>query len=164
LTGEQITTSLPMQMRNSTLTIYALGKKINALQTDCTGMEGRMEWTYTQDADEQSCPSDFDYASLLDWKSWWKMVTIEGKEAVGQEETYIVQKVAKDGQHEIDYISTKSFLLLKRETKAQSGAVTRSETYSQYREIEGIEVPMHITGTWESVGDYSARVSKAKYV
>ena len=69
-------------------------------------------------------------------------MTIKEKSKVDNEEVYVVVKTPEKGNAVTDYFSAKSFLLLKRDRTesvgAGQGTVPISETYGDYRNIDGV--------------------------
>ena len=140
---------------------FGMGKEIGSVRTDCTGTECRTRLNFEGGGEKASGPSEFDYGSLLDWKTRWQSVAIDGKEKVNGEDAYVVTKVTNDGQREIDYVSATSYLPLKREPEILvNGVLMRagSETFADYRNVGGILVPMRLQGSMLTLGQFSAVV------
>jgi outer membrane lipoprotein-sorting protein len=76
---------------------------------------------------------------LLNWRSLFKTVTIKGVSKIRDEDAYIVVKTPEKGMPVTDYVSTKSFLLLRRETP--NGV---AESYGDYRIVERTLKPFRI--------------------
>jgi CubicO group peptidase (beta-lactamase class C family) len=79
------------------------------------------------------------FAPELAWKSLYKTVVIERMDKVEGEEVYVVRKTPDNGNDVVDYISTHSFQLLKREAP---GGVT--EIYRDYRKVGDVLLPYEI--------------------
>ena len=93
-----------------------------------------------------------EFYETLNWKTLYKTVTIKEKSKVDDEEVYVVVKTPEKGNALTDYISAKSFLLLKRDrvvnVGAGQGTIPISETYGDYRNIDGVTLPFSsVTGT-----------------
>ena len=86
-----------------------------------------------------------EFYETLNWKTLYKTVTIKEKSKVDDEEVYVVVKTPEKGNALTDYISAKSFLLLKRDrvvnVGAGQGTIPISETYGDYRNIDGVTLP-----------------------
>jgi CubicO group peptidase (beta-lactamase class C family) len=72
-----------------------------------------------------------DYYEQLNWKTLYASVSIENSTVAG-EEVYRVVKTPQKGPAIIDYISTKSFQLVRRRS-----AGIQDTTYSDYRNVDG---------------------------
>src|SRR5204863_9232067 len=77
---------------------------------------------------------------------------------VGEEEVYVVVKIPAKGSPVTDYISTKSFLLLKRDGPAGS-----SVTFSEYRPVDGVEIPFAATTIHPAWGKLSTTVKSVQW-
>jgi hypothetical protein len=73
-----------------------------------------------------------DYYELLHWKTLYKTVTI-GKSTVAGEDVYVVVKTPEKGTVVTDYISAKSFLLVKRRSEG-TGQETPTATIGMWTE------------------------------
>jgi len=72
-------------------------------------------------------------------------VTIDRKEKVEGEDAYVVKKTPAEGNPVTDYISTRTFLLLRRDSLVTISSLDislrTSETYRDYRRVDGVMVP-----------------------
>jgi CubicO group peptidase (beta-lactamase class C family) len=71
----------------------------------------------------------------LDWKTLYKSVAITKMDKVDGEDAYVVEKKTASGRVTTDYISTKSWLLVKQESAGSS------QTFSDYRDTGGVKLP-----------------------
>lgn len=78
----------------------------------------------------------------LDWQKRFESVSITGTEKVDGQECFVVEKRPKLGHKVTDYISTTSYLLLKRSSGA--GAGQYSEIYKEYKPFDGVQIPVSI--------------------
>jgi CubicO group peptidase (beta-lactamase class C family) len=116
-------------------TLYAAGRKIGLTHDFYDGNSGRSETTFT-------APELFTGASLadakigaailpeLEWKALFKSVVIDRKDKVEGEDVYVVLMTPEVGTQITEYISTNSYLPLKRET---GGGTT--ERYHKYQKV-----------------------------
>src|SRR5262249_39936360 len=108
-----------------------------------------------------------DFYETLNWKTLYKTVTIKEKSKVGDEEVYVVVKTPEKGNAVTDYISVKSFLLLKRETLESDGegqgGVPISETYSDYRNVDGVMLPFSSSAYHPAFGHIVRKVKEVKF-
>lgn len=79
------------------------------------------------------------FAPELDWKSLFKTVVIERMDKVDGEEVYVVGKTLENGNDIVDYVSTRSFRLLKREAPGGVAA-----TFHDYRKVGDVLAPFEI--------------------
>lgn len=86
---------------------------------------------------------------------------------VGNEEAYVVEKLPENGHPVTDYISQKSFLLLKRESVIASETsnieIPQTETFSDYRIVDGVMVPFKVVANNIAYGDIVTRVKETKF-
>src|SRR5262249_24094376 len=115
-------------------TVLGLGKKMWTQREYFDGTQGGVEDSgQTEKYDDERLEStriSSDYYELLKWKTLYKTVTIREKSRFGDEEVYVAVKTPKKGNAVIDYISAKSFLLVKREAAGQE------TLYSDYRNVD----------------------------
>jgi CubicO group peptidase (beta-lactamase class C family) len=120
--------------------LKGLGRKINYQREYFDGVQGGVEYTPGGDEkykDEQleATRINSDYYSQLNWKTLYKTVAIKEKSKVGDEEVYVVIKTPEKGSAVTEYISAKSFLVLKREDGGQE------TIFSGYCSVDGEMVP-----------------------
>jgi CubicO group peptidase (beta-lactamase class C family) len=140
--------------------LRALGKKIGYQREYFDGAQGGVEHPgeHEQYKDEQleATRINSDYYGQLNWKTLYKTVAIKEKSRVDDEEVYVVIKTPEKGSAVTDYISTKSFLLVKRE---DAGVET---IYSDYRNVDGEMVPF-VFVMQTAIGRIAARVEEVKF-
>jgi CubicO group peptidase (beta-lactamase class C family) len=84
---------------------------------------------------------------VLDAKATFKTIAIVGKEKVGDEEAYVVKYTPEKADPITEYVSATTFLVLRRDqtvplpTSAGGGGLPVSETFSDYRVVDGEKVP-----------------------
>ena len=172
ISGEGSSSSRAPNSTAQSLTFIALGKRLGTLREFFDGASGGTETSFSlpdmksakqiEDARAQS-----DFYELLNWKTLFKSVAIRKLDKVGGEEVYIVVKTPERGNPVTDYISTKSFMLLKRETLKDSDeeemAGTMTETYSDYRLVDGVMLPFKIVQQAPGFGEILIQVKDAKF-
>ncbi len=83
------------------------------------------------------------------WKKYFKSLAVKRTVKVGGEEAYVLVKTPiADGISPVtEYVSTKTYLLLKRESTliVNSGALPVTETFDDYREVGGLKVAFKST-------------------
>lgn len=131
------------------ITLRALNKKLAASRDYCDGTRGGSESTLSPASVTTGkalidARIDADFTPELDWKTLFKTVTITGMAKVDEEEVYVVKKVPEGGDPVTDYISTKTFLLRKRDTVIHidelNADLPKSVVYRDYRPVDGVMV------------------------
>jgi CubicO group peptidase (beta-lactamase class C family) len=172
LTAEWINYSKAPNLFSSVTKLMALGKNIGAIHEFFDGSKGGSETNFSpftpygeKQIDDARIAADFH--TELNWKTLFKTVTIREVTKVGDEEVYVVVKTPEKGNAVTDYISTKTFLLVKRDTTISlptgQGAVPSSSTFSDYRPVDGVMVPFKITAQNPGMGTVVTRVREVKF-
>jgi hypothetical protein len=172
MTGEVSTVAKAPNLSASNTTLTAQGKKIGTIREYFDGAKGGAQTSFSPAeayADDQlnDARIDFDFYQLLNWKTLFKSVTVKEKSKLGDEEVYVVVKTPEKGAAVTDYISAKSFLVLKREmmrsTLGGDGPAMVSESYSDYRSIDGRMVPFTTTSKLPGLGNVITRVKEVRF-
>jgi len=163
MTGEATIHARAPNSWSRTITLSALGKKLGTTHEFFDGTSAGAEWSYLHPRTivgdrlhDWKIASDF--YQLLNWKSLFKNVTIKGISKVGDEEAYIVVKTPEKGITVTDYVSTKSFLLLRQEMP--NGIV---ESYGNYRTVDGTMMPFRIEMMVPGLGNIVFSVKNIKF-
>jgi hypothetical protein len=86
---------------------------------------------------------------------------------VGDEDVYIIEKQREKGTKVTDYISTKSFLVLRRDSLVVSETsgieLPQTESFSDYRNVDGVMVPFKMVSNNIANGDIVLRVTDVKF-
>ncbi|MNY30825.1 hypothetical protein D3C86_1649530 [compost metagenome] len=89
-----------------------------------------------------------DFNPLLTWKSCFSDVTITGTAKVNDEDCYVIKALPIGGDPVMEFVSTRSFLLLKRETQLSlpnsEATYPVIEHYSDYRSVDGVQLPFKV--------------------
>ena len=108
-----------------------------------------------------------DFYGLLNWKKNFKAISLKRVAKVGDEFVYVVEKTPENGHPITDYISTKSFLLLKRDTTIASETsgieLSQTENYSDYRKVDGVSIPFKVVANNIAYGDIVTRIKDVKF-
>ena len=108
-----------------------------------------------------------DFYDVLNWKTNYKTITVNRITKVGDEDAYEVVKLPEKGTAVTDYVSTKSFLLLKRESLLVSETagveIPQTQMFNDYRNIDGVMVPFKMTSSNPANGDIVIRVIDLKF-
>jgi CubicO group peptidase (beta-lactamase class C family) len=154
------------------LSFTALGKKIGTYREFFDGTRGGEETSFSSGetktgAQLEDAKITSDFYQMLNWKTLFKSVTIKRMSKVGDEDVYVVVKTPQKGNPVTDYISTKSFLLLKRDLLIASNtgepAQPATETYSDYRTVDGVLLPFKTVSYTDDTGNTLTRVKEVKF-
>jgi len=156
----------------SDMRLKALGKQIGWIVSYFDGNAGGEvvsfgpEDTYTGRRLED-IRSGADFYDVLNWKKNYKTITVKRLSKVGDEETYVVERKGEKGTPVTDYVSTKTFLVLKRDsliTSETSGVeIPLIQTFSDYRMIDGVMIPFKMVSNNIANGDIVLRVKEVKW-
>jgi CubicO group peptidase (beta-lactamase class C family) len=154
------------------MTFTALDKKIGSLTSYFDGSAGGAVMsfapaeTYTGKRLED-IKAEADFYNVLNWKKNYQTITFKKMGKVGDEEVYIIEKKREKGTPVTDYISTKSFLVLRRDSvvaNETSGLeLPQTETFSDYRNVEGVMIPFKQVSNNIANGDIVVRVIDIKF-
>jgi hypothetical protein len=86
---------------------------------------------------------------------------------VGDEEVYIIERRNEKGTPVTDYVSTRSFLVLRRDSvvaNETSGIeLPQTETFSDYRNVDGVMIPFRTVANNIANGDIVLKVVDVKF-
>ncbi|MDQ3064344.1 MAG: hypothetical protein M3R14_16000, partial [Acidobacteriota bacterium] len=163
MTGEATIHARAPNSWSETITLFALGRKLGTTHEFYDGTNGGAELSFLRSravvGDQlQDMKIASDFYPLLNWKTLFKTVTIKGVSKVGDEDAYVIVKTPEKGASVTDYVSTKSFLVLRRE-------VTRgvAESYSDYRTVNGVMKPFKIEISVPGYGNIVVKVKDIKF-
>nr|AUN37305.1 beta-lactamase [uncultured bacterium] len=144
------------------VTVNAFGKEIATLSDYFDGTNAVKKPSFQaadilkgQDLEDVKLSSNFYY--LADWKRNFKDVKVVGIGKVGDEEAYKVVLKSEKASDVTLYVSTKSFLPLKR-SNAQTSLI-----YADYREVDGVILPYKWTLSDQDWGDLVISVKEIKH-
>jgi CubicO group peptidase (beta-lactamase class C family) len=156
----------------SDMTFMALGKKIGSLITYFDGSNGgelisfAPEETYSgKRLEDIRVASDF--YDILNWKTNYKTITVKRMARVRDEDVYVVERRSEKGTPITDYISTKTFLLVKRDSLIVSETagveLPQTQSFSDYRSVDGLMIPFKIVSNNIANGDVVVNVIDLKF-
>jgi CubicO group peptidase (beta-lactamase class C family) len=156
----------------SDMTFMALGKKIGSQISYFDGNAGgemmsfAPEETYSGKRLED-IKAGSDFYDVLNWKANYKTLTVKRLDKIDGEDVYVLEKRSEKGTPVTDYISAKSFLLLRRDsvvTSETSGIeLPQSQTFSDYRPVDGVMIPFKMVSSNIANGDIVLRVTDVKF-
>lgn len=156
----------------SDMTLLALNKKIGAIVSYFDGSAGGDVMTFGPEEiytgkrlEDIKLSSDF--YDVLNWKKNYPTITVKRIAKVGDEDAYVIERRSEKGTPVTDYVSVKTLLLLKRESLIHSDTtgidIPQTETFSDYRMVDGIMVPFKTVSTNIANGDIVVRVKDIKF-
>jgi CubicO group peptidase (beta-lactamase class C family) len=152
------------------VTLMALGKKLGSFREFFDGAEGGAEGSFIpfdpktgKELEEARVAADF-YAPL-DWKSRFKTAEIKKMAKVGDEDAYVVVLTPEKGSPVTNYFSSTTFLLLKQDSITTSDTISMpvTETFSDYRDVDGVKVAFTRVSTSQSMGDTVLKLREIKF-
>jgi CubicO group peptidase (beta-lactamase class C family) len=154
------------------VTFIGLGKRIGTTREFFDGAAGGEERSFTAQPSrwgekklaEMRVAGDF--YGLLDWKTNYKTVVVTGVVKEGDEDAYVVVYTPVSGSPSREYVSTKTFLVLRRDTNESSAtgdAAPVKARFSDYRSVEGVIVPFVVTYDVPDMGEATERVKEVKF-
>ncbi|MCU1288135.1 MAG: hypothetical protein JWN60_364 [Acidobacteria bacterium] len=152
-------------------TLTALGKTI---ATSFEYFDGTTagDWTSFSPADTftgqrlEDIKYENDFYGLLNWKQNLKSSEITGTEKIGGEEVYVVVLRPEKAGEVTYYISTKTFLPLKKKSlivsSTSSQKIPLTTTMSDYRSVDGVMLPFKTVTVNPGMGDIITYVKEVK--
>jgi CubicO group peptidase (beta-lactamase class C family) len=171
LEGEVIAFAKAPNMAASVTTIQALGKKIGTQRSYFDGAAGGEESSFTypeplKDKQLEDARIGSDFYEPLNWRTLYSAVKIREKTKLGMDEVWVVVKTPAKGNEIVDYYSAETFMLLKRDrttTISGGGTMPVSETYSEYRNVDGVMLPFKVFTVNPSIGTITATVKDVTF-
>jgi zinc protease len=159
-------------MIGSEMTFTTLGKKIGWVTSYFDGNSGGEVMSFGppqmysgKRLEDVKAGSDFH--DVLNWKKNYPKITFKRMGKVGDEDVYIIERRNEKGTPVTDYVSTKSFLVLRRDSviaNETSGIeLPQTETFSDYRDIDGVMVPFKIVSSNIANGDIVLKIVDVKF-
>lgn len=173
--GMQGTGSISARAPNlagSDISFIALGKKVAQVVTFFDGANGGEVMSFGPPENYSGKRLDdvrlgADFYDILSWKTNYKTITVKKIAKVGDEDAYVVERKGDKGTPVTDYVSTKSFLLLKRDSLIVSETagieIPQTQTFSDYRDVDGVMVAFKATSSNIANGDIVMRVLDVKF-
>ncbi len=156
----------------SDMTLTALGKKIGTVTSFFDGAAGgevmsfAPEETYSgKRLEDIKAASDF--YDVLSWKTNYKTLTVKRMGKVGDEDVYILEKRSEKGTPVLDYVSTKSFLVLRRDSvivdETSGIQLPQTQRFSDYRNVDGVMIPFKTVSSNIANGDIVMQITDVKW-
>jgi CubicO group peptidase (beta-lactamase class C family) len=159
-------------MSASEMTFTALGKKLGSMTTYFDGAAGG-EWVSFAPAETYTgkrladVKAGSDFYDVLNWKKNYSKITFKRMGKVGDEEVYIIERKNEQGTPITDYISTKSFFVLRRDSVIPNETagieLPQTEQFSDFRNVDGVMVPFKLVSNNIANGDIVLRIIDLKF-
>ena len=156
----------------SEMTFTALGKKLGSMTSYFDGTAGG-EMVSFAPAETYSgkrledIKAGSDFYDVLNWKKNYQTIAFKRMGKVGDEEVYIIERKNEKGTPVTDYISTKSFLVLKRDSVVANETagieLPQTEQFSDYRNVDGVMIPFKMVSNNIANGDIVLRILDLKF-
>ena len=108
-----------------------------------------------------------DFYDVLNWKGNYKTLTVKRIGKVGDEDAYVLEKRGDTGTPVIDYISTKTFLLLRRDSVIVSETagieLPQTQLFSDYRNVDGVMISFKSVSNNIAQGETVVRITDVKW-
>jgi CubicO group peptidase (beta-lactamase class C family) len=152
--------------------MMALGKKIGTIDEYFDGTAGGEVASFSPGEEKagkslEDARISSDFYGVLNWKKLFKTIEIKRMSKVNDEDVFVVVKTPEKGNVVTDYISAKSYLLLRRDTIQTSNtsqiSLPVTEYFSDYRLVEGLMIPFKSTTNIPTIGDITSIVKTIKF-
>jgi CubicO group peptidase (beta-lactamase class C family) len=172
VTGYGVVKAKAPNLSASEMTITALDKKIGSIVSYFNGNAGGEMMTFGPEEIYtgkrlEDIKAGSDFYDVLDWKKNYPNITVKRIAKVGDEDAYVVEKRSEKGSPITDYVSAKTFLLLKRESVIHSDTtgvdIPQTEMFSDYRNVDGVMVAFKSNSSNIANGDVVVRVKEVKF-
>jgi CubicO group peptidase (beta-lactamase class C family) len=150
----------------------ALGKKIGSVVSYFDGNGGGESMSFAPEEIYsgkrlEDIKAGSDFYDVLNWKANYKTLTVKRMGKVGDEDVYILEKRSEKGTPVTDYISTKSFLLVRRDSLVVSETtgleLPSTQKFSDYRPVDGVMIPFKTISTNLANGDIVLKITDVKW-
>jgi len=156
----------------SDMTFSAVGKKIGSIVSYFDGAAGGEMMSFAPDEiysgkrlEDVKAGSDF--YDVLSWKANYTTLTVRRMGKVAGEDVYVLEKRSEKGTPVIDYISAKSFLLLRRDSVVVSETsgleLPQTQSFSDYRPVDGVMIPFKMVSNNIANGNIVLQITEMKW-
>lgn len=171
LTGTGTTSARAPNFYRQEIQVTALGKPLATITEVFDGARGASATTFSpvneaSGAELANTRISADFYQPLNWKTLFSKIEITGMKKIGDEDAYVVVKTPAEGHAVTDYVSTKTFLILRRDSVQASSTsevtLPVTETFSDFRLVEGVHLPHKIVMTQPSMGTVIIEVTNVR--
>ena len=156
----------------SEMTFTTLGKKIGSMTSYFDGSGGGQFVSFAPPETFsgkrlEDIKAGSDFYDVLNWKKNYEKITFKRMGKVGDEEVYIIERRNAKGTPVTDYISTKSFLVLRRDSVVANDTsgieLPQTEMFSDYHNVDGVMIPFKTVSNNIANGDVVLKVVDVKF-
>lgn len=154
------------------LTLTALGKKIGSIVSYFDGKGGGEDLSFGpaeiySGKRLEDIKAGADFYDVLNWKALYKTITVKRVGKVGNEDVYVIERQNEKGTPITDYVSQRSFLVLRRDSLIVSDTsgveLPQTQSFSDFRNVEGVMIPFKIVSNNVTNGDVVMIVKDVKF-
>lgn len=159
-------------MTASESTFTAAGKPVATAYEYFDGKEGGEEASFstfekTTGKSLEDARISADFYGLANWKANYKKTEMKPMTKVGDEEVYVVVLEPEKGNKDTFFISAKTFLPVRLDSVITSSTrgieLPFTETFSDYRTVDGIKIPFRTVNSNVSNGDVVTILKEVKH-
>lgn len=170
--GTGVVYSKAPALTRSKTTLKALGKKIGWIDEVFDGTTAYSKYSFSEPEEatgKRLIDLKFGYAlhPFFDLKERAEKIEVLGKDKFEEKDVWILAITPKGGSRVIFRIDAESYLPLKRSgvvvSSTSSVEQTVSDTYSDYRKVDGIMIPFTTVSNNPNMGDIISTVRKIKH-
>ncbi|HSE18408.1 MAG TPA: serine hydrolase [Pyrinomonadaceae bacterium] len=156
----------------SDLVFTAVGKRLGSIVSYFDGSAGGELMSFAPEEIYsgkrlEDIKAGSDFYDVLNWKANYKTLTVKRMGKVGDEDVYILEKRSEKGTPVLDYISAKSFLLLRRDSvvvvETAGIELPQTQTFSDYRPVDGVMVPFKMVSNNLANGSIVMKVTDIRW-
>jgi mono/diheme cytochrome c family protein len=166
------TVSVPEFGADGTIVVYrkAPNKELTEIASGLlgdskTGFDGNSGWD-EEDGELKDLPNypkaDADFYVALKLHQLYPRIQIKGEEKAGVREAYVLE-APRRGRPKRWYFDVKTGLLIRTEIRSAEGALLKWEEFSDYRPVDGVQVPFTDRGREENGIEFVVRFSEVKH-
>ncbi len=157
---------------SSSVSVNAFGKEIATIRDYFDGTKGGEEYSFGPDEEYtgkrlEDIKFGNDFYGLVSWKDNLEKAEIVKMDKIGDEEVYVVSLEPKNASKITMYISTKTFLPLRKTSivvsSTSSQRIPITENFSDYREVDGVMIPFMTTSSNPGMGEIITIITEVKH-
>ena len=154
LTGTGTVWSKAPAMAASDLRLEAFGKTIATIRNYFDGESGGEQISFAPESTLtgkrlQDVKVEGRFYEPLEWKTLYTKVVVARKQKVGDEDCYVVVKTPPSGNAITEYYSTKTFMVVRRESvewdDTTNSGMPSTVMFEDYRMADGVMMPFRVT-------------------
>lgn len=107
-----------------------------------------------------------DFYQPLNWRKNYPQIEFTRTAKIGEEEVYVIKKTPAEGYPVTEYISAKTFLVLRQDTEIPYAAnltIPQTTQFSDYREVDGVMIPFKYTTKNPITGEVVTTVKEVRF-